>query len=77
MGTTEPENTEKVRGVIRMAHGTVEVVADTAYGDTKQRRSLYPLLLIVGTALLIIGGWGPAALVPLVLLALWVGGSGR
>ena len=82
MGTTEPEQTEKVRGVIRLAQGTVEVVSDTAYGDTKKRRSLWPLFLLLVTSFAIAfsGGSVPmvgVAVLGLILIALWVGGSGR
>ena len=82
MGTTAPEQTEKVRGVVRMANQTIEVVTDTAYGDTKKRRSLWPLtlLFVTGTAISLSGGYVPlvaVAMLGLVLLALWVGGSGR
>lgn len=84
MGTAPPEDTEKVRGVFRYADRTVEVITDTAYGDTKKRRALYPLvLLFVAAAALLVAGAsalvpvGLAGLLALLLLAVWVGGSGR
>ena len=82
MGTTSPDNIEKVHGVFTMAGKTVEVVTDTAYGDTKTRRHLYPLVLLVVAAVALVLTQGHVVpvgvgLVSLLLMGLWVGGSGR
>ena len=70
MGTTDPENTERVHGVIRSAQGTIMVVSDTAYGDTKNRRSLWPLVLILIAGFAILTTYPLVAFIPLILLAI-------
>lgn len=76
MGTTEPDDTTRVQGYISTAQGGIEVVQDLAYGS-KTRGALYPLVLIILAVLAIVLGHAFVALLPLVLLAVWIGGSGR
>ena len=77
MGTTDPEPIERVHGVIRSAQGTIEVVSDITYGDAKKRRALYPLVLISIAGITALTAWPLTVFIPLILLAVWVGGSGR
>lgn len=83
MGTTEPSNDEKVRGVIQYADKTVTVVSEAAYGHSQG--SLYPLALVLTATVAIVGLlladadllFGLVGLVSLALLGIWVGGRGR
>lgn len=77
MGTVS-QGEDKTVGYIERAGQTIRVVEESAMETAYGRRGggLYPLaLLLAAFALILIEP--VAALAPLLLLALWVGGSGR
>lgn len=84
MGTNPEEQSEKVRGIVQLTDRTIEIVSDVAYGDAKKRRSVYPLVLVLLATVALLAVLladadllGLVGLVSLVLLGIWVGGSGR
>ena len=85
MGTVS-QGEDKTVGYIERAGQTIRVVEESAMQTAYGRRGggLYPLvLLLVAAAALLVAGAsalvpvGLAGLLSLLLLALWVGGSGR
>lgn len=75
MGTVPPEE-ETPPGYIQRAGHTAtvlsEATSEVAYG--RSSGSVYPLLLILAVAALVGIGYPWFAMVPLLLLAIWVGG---
>ena len=75
MGTIPPED-QTPQGYIQRAGHTAniltEATSETVYG--RRDGSLWPLFLLILAALFVIV-FPLAALIPLVLLALWVGGQ--
>ena len=78
MGTV-PGNEDRTVGYIERAGQGIRVVeeatSETMYG--RRGGGLYPLVLLLLCAGLVLLGYPLASLAPLLLLALWVGGSGR
>ena len=77
MGTTANQQPETV-GYVQRAGNTVRLIteesAEVAYGH---RGPIYPLVLLIIAQVLILTEYPVAASIPLVLLAIWVGGHGR
>jgi hypothetical protein len=75
MGTTPPESKEPIGTIQRVghtAHIVTEATSEIAYG--RQSGSLYPLVLLLIAGIAILTTEPLVALIPLILLAVWVGG---
>lgn len=76
MGTTEAEPETPAGYIQRVGHTATilrEVTSDTAYG--RRGGSLYPLVLLFIAALVTLTTYPMAALLPLILMGVWVGGQ--
>lgn len=78
MGTVA-DGSDRTVGYIERAGQSIRVVEESAMETAYGRRGggLYPLALIVAIVAFILVGYPYVAMVPVILLALWIGGSGR